>query len=106
MRRWLPVVAGVVGLIVVLTVVRGLLTGAPEAGDCMQQTGASEFDTVDCSSDEAQFRILGTDAEMTGKTFDATDSDELCGDFAEATTVLWYGADDGSEGTVYCAVDV
>lgn len=104
-RKWLPIVAGVVGLIVVLNLVRGLMAGDPEGGDCIRQTEQSGLDTVDCSSDEAEFRILGTDADMTGEEFDATDPDELCGDFAEATSVFWYGSDE-SDGTVYCAEDV
>jgi len=43
---------------------------------------------------------------MTGAEFDATDPNELCGDFSDATSVFWYGSGNDSDGTVYCAVDV
>jgi hypothetical protein len=105
-RKWLPIIGGVVGLIVVLNLVRGFASGDPEVGDCVQDSGSSGFDTVDCDSDDAQFRILGTDEDMTGAEFDATDPNELCGDFADATSVFWYGSDNDSDGTIYCATDV
>jgi hypothetical protein len=105
-RKWLPIIGGVIGLVVVLNLVRGFASGDPEVGDCMQESGSAEFDTVDCDSGDAQFRILGTDEDMTGVEFDATDPNELCGDFADATSVFWYGSDSDSDGTVYCAADV
>jgi hypothetical protein len=94
----------VVGLVVVLALLRSLLSGGdPEVGDCLQQTGSGTFDTVDCDSDDAGFRILGTDEDMTGAEFEATDPNTLCDDFAESTRVFWYGSDDDSDGAVYCA---
>ncbi|WP_369134124.1 hypothetical protein [Modestobacter sp. I12A-02662] len=104
-RRWLTLLGPVlVALVVVLSLIQFLGGGDPEAGDCIQQSGGSDFETVDCGSDEAEYRIVGTDADMTGVTFDLTDPGELCLDFPEATAVFWYGSDNESDGTVYCAV--
>ncbi|HEV7871879.1 MAG TPA: hypothetical protein VGO95_11545 [Modestobacter sp.] len=106
-RKWLPIVGGIVALIVVLVALSSFLGGGdPEVGDCIHQTGASAFDTVDCDADNADFRIVGTDADMTGEEFDATSAQELCTDFANATSVLWYGSDNAKDGHVYCAEDV
>ncbi len=105
-RRWLTLLGPVlVVLVVLLSLVQFLGGGDPETGDCIQQSGDSDFETVDCGSDEAEYRIVGTDADMTGITFDLTDPGELCLDFPEATAVFWYGSSSESDGTVYCAVD-
>jgi hypothetical protein len=105
-RKWLPIVGGVVAVLVVLGALTNFLgAGDPEVGDCIHQTGVSGFDTVDCDSDDADFRIVGTDADMTGEEFDGTDVNELCGDFQNATSVLWYGTDNAEDGHVYCAED-
>jgi hypothetical protein len=104
-RRWLTLLGPVlVALVVVLSLIQFLGGGDPEAGDCIQQSGGSDFETVDCGSDEAEYRIVGTDADMTGVTFDLTDPGELCVDFPETTAVFWYGSSNESDGTVYCAV--
>ncbi|MCW2574063.1 MAG: hypothetical protein JWR66_93 [Modestobacter sp.] len=105
-RKWLPIVGGIVALIVVLGGLSSFLGGGdPEVGDCIKPDGTS-FQTVDCNDDTAQAKIVGTDADMTGEEFDATSVQELCLDFANATSVLWYGSDNAKDGHVYCAEDV
>ena len=106
-RKWLPILGAVVGAIVVLTALASFFGGGdPEVGDCIQQTGASDFKTVDCDSDDAQYRIEGTDSDMTGDEFDAADDASLCEDVPSTTFVLWSGTDESEDGNVYCASDV
>jgi hypothetical protein len=90
--------------VVGLSLVRNL-TGDPATGDCIQASGSEDFETVDCDSDEAQYRIVGTDEDMTGLSFDLTDANDLCLDFPQSTAVFWYGTNNADNGTVYCAVD-
>jgi hypothetical protein len=102
-RKWLPIVGGIVALLVVLGALTNLLgAGDPEVGDCIKPDGTS-FETVDCGDDTATAKIVGTDADMTGEDFDATDPNDLCLDEPSATVVLWYGASNDEDGTVYCA---
>ncbi|MBB3674428.1 LppU/SCO3897 family protein [Modestobacter versicolor] len=106
-RKWLPIVGGVIALLVVLGALTTFLgAGEPEVGDCIQQTDASEFETVDCDSDEAQYRIEGTDSDMTGDEFNAAADTDLCEDVPSTTFVLWSGTDESEDGNVYCASDV
>jgi hypothetical protein len=105
-RKWLPIVGGLVALIVVLGVLSSFLgAGDPEVGDCVKPDGLS-FETVGCDDDEAAAKIIGTDADMTGEEFDAADVNGLCTDYANATSVLWYGTSNDEEGQVYCAEDL
>jgi hypothetical protein len=105
-RKWVPIVGGIVVLIVALFALTSFLGGgAPEVGDCIHQTGSSEYETVDCDSDDSDFKIVGIDEDMTGEEFDATDVNELCLDHATATSVLWYGTSNDEDGSVYCAED-
>jgi hypothetical protein len=106
-RNWLPIIGGVVALLVVLGVLTTFLGGGdPEVGDCIQQTGASDFETVDCDSDDAEYRIEGTDSDMTGDDFQAAADEDLCQDVPSTTFVLWSGTDESEDGHVYCASDV
>jgi hypothetical protein len=103
--KWLPIagsvaVAGVVGV--------GSLTGwfgAGEAGvgDCVQLTGDTDFEIVDCDGDTAEYRIVGVEEEkQTYPTFMADDTS--CAEFATTEIVLWEGSDlMTEEGNVYCA---
>jgi hypothetical protein len=105
-RTWLPIVGGVVGLIVVLSALGSFLgAGDPEIGDCVEPDGSS-FEKVDCNDDAAQAKIVGTDDDMTGVAFDATDVDELCTEVPSATVVLWSGTSDEDNGKVFCAEPV
>jgi hypothetical protein len=102
-RKWLPIVGGVVGLIVVLSALGSFLgAGDPEIGDCVKPDGSS-FEKVDCDDDAAQAKIVGTDDDMTGVEFDATDVNELCTEVPSATVVLWSGTSNEDNGKVFCA---
>jgi hypothetical protein len=105
-KKWLPVaggvaVAGVVGL--------GSLTGwfgigDPKVGDCVLTTGATSFEVVDCSSEEAEFKIVGVEKDQ--QTYPDFEEDlEVCEDFATAEIALWTGEVE-SEGTVTCAAAI
>jgi hypothetical protein len=88
--------------------VTGVWGGAedPQVGDCVHTTGSSgtSVDVVDCSSKEAQYKVVGVDPKtMTSKQFQA--DDDLCASVPETQVVLWSGRDT-EEGTVYCAVPV
>ncbi|MQA35314.1 LppU/SCO3897 family protein [Modestobacter roseus] len=99
------IIGGLVALVVVLGAASFLLgAGDPEVGDCMQQTGPTEFDVVDCSSSDAEFRVVGTAEDMTEDAFDAASGEELCGRFQEADSALWYGL--GDSGHVYCTTSL
>ncbi|SFP53467.1 hypothetical protein SAMN05660464_3479 [Geodermatophilus dictyosporus] len=75
--------------------------GAPEVGDCIQQQGTDSVETVDCDSSEAQFRVVGTEAdEVTEDEFYDT-SYTPCTEFETAVQALWRGGESG-DGTVYC----
>lgn len=103
--KWVPV-AGAVAVAGVLGV--GSLTGwfgigDPSVGDCIQLTGETEFSVVDCGADEAEYRIVGIQAEQqTYPTF--VDDPTSCSEFATTEVALWTGSDMMTEeGTVYCA---
>ncbi|SCX56690.1 hypothetical protein SAMN03159343_3480 [Klenkia marina] len=105
LARILPVIAGVVAVIVVGFLVRGFLGGgAPEVGDCVKSDGAS-YDVVDCDSDDAEYRIFGTDDDMTESEFRA--DVDTCQAAATQNNItdgvsLWYG-NTGDKGEVFCA---
>ncbi len=76
--------------------------GDPEVGDCGTASGESSFEVVDCGSDEAQFRVVGIEAEkMTQPEYEADTT--ACMGFPTADTVLWVGDQFGLDGTVLCA---
>ena len=106
LARILPIVAGVVAVIVVGFLVRGFLGGgAPEVGDCVNQSGSDGYEVVDCDSSDAQYRIFGTDDDMTEAEFQA--DPDTCQAAATASNItdgvsLWYGTS-GDTGKVFCA---
>jgi hypothetical protein len=86
----------------------GVLGGAhdPSVGDCVHSTGSNNtsFDVVDCSSKDAQYKVVGIDPKkMTSGDFQADDN--LCSSVPETTVVLWSGQET-EKGTVYCAAPV
>ena len=103
--KWVPIagsvaVAGVLGL--------GSLTGwfgAGDAGvgDCIQLTGETDFEVVDCDGDTAEYRIVGVEDEQ--QTYPAFMADvDSCAEFATTEVALWEGSDMITEkGDVYCA---
>jgi hypothetical protein len=104
-NKWLPIVGGIVAVLLLLVVLVGFLGGGePEVGDCIQPDGSS-YTTVDCGSADAQYRVVGTDADMTGEEFDATPVEEMCTDVPSASVVLWSGSDNAEDGHIFCAAD-
>ncbi|MBN1093291.1 hypothetical protein JKP75_12420 [Blastococcus sp. TML/M2B] len=63
------------------------------------------YETVDCDSKEAEFKIIGIDEqEMTYKDFEEAPVEDLCVDFVDTTEyVLWEGDMLTEPGTIYCA---
>ena len=64
-KKWLPI-AGSVAVAGVLGV--GSLTGwfgigEPKVGDCVQMKGETDFDVIDCSAEEAEYKIVGVQDE-------------------------------------------
>ena len=79
--------------------------GAPEVGDCIQQEAVDSVETVDCDSSEAQYRVVGTEAdEVTEDEFYDT-AYIPCTEFETAVQALWRGGESG-DGTVYCVEPV
>ena len=104
LKKALPIIGGVVGLGVVASAF-GLFGGEPEVGECIHMTGMTDFEEVDCGSDEADGKVVGIDeAEMTYEEFEKPTT-EVCMDFATAEIALWYGTE-GGPGQVYCAEPV
>jgi hypothetical protein len=108
-KKWLPIagsvaVAGVLGA--------GSLTGwfglgDPKVGDCVQMKGDTDFDVIDCSADEAEYKIVGIqDEEMTWPDFEAASVDDVCRDFDTWEVALWIGELETEPGTIYCSEPV
>ena len=75
--------------------------GAPEVGDCIHTTGASDYEVVDCTDTAAEFSVVGVEEEQYSEAeFDADET--LCSGFSTTEVVLWFG-EAGSDGTVLCA---
>jgi hypothetical protein len=104
-KKWLSVA----GTVVVLGGVAaakfiGFGGGDPEAGDCLHEASDSQYDVVDCGSDDADYKVLGVDGdEMTQPDLDkAIEADTVCADFPTWEYALWYGDMETEPGTVYC----
>ena len=76
--------------------------GDPGVGDCVTSTGASDFETVDCDSDDAEAEVVGIEEEEVSYD-DLVAGAEVCMDHATADSILWIGEEDPEPGTVYCA---
>ena len=105
LKKVLPIVGGVVVAGVVGVGALGMFgMGEPEVGDCVKGATGTDVETVDCSSDEAEAKVVGVEKEeMTYSEFMAND---VCLDFASAQSAIWYGTDEAQDGTVYCAEPV
>ena len=100
----LPVVGGLVALGAAGTAF-GLIGGNPGVGDCVRMAGETSFESVDCGSDEAEYKITGVDEqELNRLEFD--ESDEVCMEFESSEVALWIGDYESDPGTVYCAEGV
>lgn len=106
-QKRLPLVAGAIVVALVVALFRNGVFGggAPEVGDCVQASGSDGYEVVDCDSSDAQFRIFGTDDDMTEVEF-TTDPDTCLEAAQEAGATdgraLWYG-ETGETGQVFCA---
>jgi hypothetical protein len=105
-QKRLPLVAGAIVVALVVALFRnGFGGGAPEVGDCVQAAGSDGYEVVDCDSSDAQYRIFGTDDDMTEAEFNA--DPDTCQAAAQASNItdgvaLWYG-ESGRSGDVFCA---
>jgi hypothetical protein len=70
--------------------------------------GQTSFDTVDCTSAEAEYKVVGVhDEEMTWPGFEAAASaDEVCEQFATWEVALWIGDLEIEPGTISCSEPV
>jgi len=107
-RKWLPIVGGIVALLVVLGALSTFLGGGePKVGDCLKEESATQYKTVDCDSDDAQYKVEGTDEDMTyNELGDAVNDDSACPDVDNWSVALWIGDKEDEDGHVYCASDV
>lgn len=105
-KKWLGIAGGLVVAGAVGAGALGLFGGgASEVGDCITTTSETDYETVDCGSDDAQFKIIGIDdQEMTYKDFEDAPVEDICVDFADETEyALWEGDMVTEPGTIYCA---
>ncbi len=105
-KKWLGIAGGVVVAGAVGATALGLFGGgSSEVGDCIKTTSETDYETVDCGSDEAQFKIVGIDdQEMTYKDFEEAPVEDICVDFVDQTEyALWEGDMVTEPGTIYCA---
>lgn len=103
-RKWLPIVGGLVGLLVVVSLLVNGFGGDPEPGDCVQNT-AADIEVVDCDSDDADYRVVGEDEERDDLTqSEFMSNDDTCSQFDGVVYQVWIGAldDDDAEGDIYC----
>jgi hypothetical protein len=104
-KKWLAIGGAVVvvGVGAAYSLTGGFGIGDPKAGDCIQMTSETEFDVVDCGSDEAEAKIAGIDGqEMTSAEFDAAPAEDVCTDFATTEFAIWSGDVVTENGTIYC----
>ena len=85
----------------------GFGIGDPKVDDCIKTVSESDFEVVDCGSDEAEMKVVGIDEqEMTRPDFEAADIMDICVDFPKTEYVLWYGDIITEPGTIYCTEPV
>ncbi len=105
-KKRLPLVLVLIVVAVGFALFRnGVFASDPEVGDCIRADGTS-YETVDCDSGDAEYRIVGTDDDMTQAEFYADPA--TCADVAAESSgvALWSGSDADGDGNVYCAVSV
>jgi len=107
-RKVLQIVLAVLAAIVVLGALSTFLgAGDPEVGDCLHEKSLTEYETVDCDSDDAQYRVEGTDEDMTyNELEDAVANETACSSVDDWTYALWLGEDEDEDGKVFCTTDV
>jgi hypothetical protein len=81
----------------------GFGAGDPSVGDCVQMQGETDFEVVDCTSADAEYKVVGIDQKE--QTFvDSQNDPETCAKFPEWEVALWIGDTLTEPGTTYCAV--
>jgi hypothetical protein len=107
-KKWLAIGGGVLAAGVVGIGALGLFgAGDPEVGDCVKMTSGTEFESVDCSADDAEYKVVGIDEqEMTRTEFDEAGVEDICVDFETTEVALWIGDMVTEPGTIYCAAAV
>jgi hypothetical protein len=96
------VVAGVGGA---YALTGGFGIGDPKVNDCVQMKGETDFDVVDCDSDQAEYKIVGIhDEELTYP--DMLEDPSVCSAFQTWEVALWIGDMETEPGTIYCSEPV
>jgi hypothetical protein len=96
-RRLVGSGAFVVALLLAMAGCSGGGGASGQAGQCAKDaTGSSDITIVDCTSTDAQYKIVGVDEHTSEGGADAS-----CLKYDEASKHLWYG-DSGGFGRVLC----
>lgn len=74
--------------------------GAPKVGECVKVSSDNTETVVECTSSEAQYKVLGVATGISESEFDADTDGSMCETWPEATYGLWSG--NSSNGTVLC----
>jgi hypothetical protein len=104
-KKWLSIGGSLVGAGVIAAGGLGLFgAGDPEVGDCVQLTGETTFDVVDCGTAHAEYTIVGVEKEKLTEADlqDRIADDSVCADFPNWEIALWNGDVVTEPGTVYC----
>ena len=72
-----------------------------KVGDCMHQTAPDEIKIVDCSSSDADFKVVGRveGKEQIESTISIT---SVCDQWKDQTTNTYWQGERGKKGTVLC----
>lgn len=107
-KKFLPIAGSALAAVVVAA---GAATGwfgigDPKVGDCVQFTGETDWEVIDCGADEAEAKIVGIqDEKQTEDEFMADDAS--CSEFATAEGALWLsGSMITEKGSVYCVASL
>jgi hypothetical protein len=104
-KKWGSIAGAVVvaGGLAAWRLTGGFGAGDPSVGDCVQMQGETDFEVVDCTSADAEYKVVGIDEEE--QTFaDSQNDPETCAKFPEWEVALWIGDTITEPGTTYCAV--
>ena len=78
--------------------------GDPAVNDCVHMKSETDFEVVDCSSTDADAKVIGIEDEKKTEN-EFMDDPNTCSAFETAEGALWYQSGMITEkGTVYCVV--
>ena len=107
-KKWASLAGtiAVAGVGAAYTLTGGFGIGDPKVNDCVHMKSETDFEVVECSSDQADAKVIGIeDEKKTEKEFMADDN--FCSACDEAEAGLWYQNGMITEkGTVYCVVSL